>query len=118
MYVILYLRLFHKHVVRTKFSLYVFTFQNLERYLCTIPNTVNKSIIIVINILIYILLADAFLFVCLISAISRRSVFLLEETGGPRENHQPVASHCQTLSHNAVHLALIEILTHISGDSH
>ena len=35
------------------------------------------------------------------------------------ENHQPVASHWQTLSHNVVHLALIEIRTHnISGDRH
>jgi len=29
-----------------------------------------------------------------------------------RENHRPVASHRQTLSHNVVHLALIEIRTH------
>jgi hypothetical protein len=28
-----------------------------------------------------------------ISAISRRSVLLVEETGGPGENHLPVASH-------------------------
>ena len=43
------------------------------------------------------------LFVCLIvfnvtfnniSVISWRSVFLAEETGGPGESHQPVASHC------------------------
>jgi hypothetical protein len=42
------------------------------------------------------------LFVCLmvfnatfdnISAMSWRSVLEVEETGGPRENHQPVASH-------------------------
>jgi hypothetical protein len=31
-----------------------------------------------------------------------RSVLLVEETGGPRENHWPVASHWQTLSHNVV----------------
>jgi hypothetical protein len=30
------------------------------------------------------------------------SVLLVEETGGPRENHRPVASHLQTLSHNVV----------------
>ena len=64
------------------------------------------------------------LFVCLvvlsftfnnISVISCQSV-LLEETGGPGENHRPVASHWQILSHN-VHLALIEIRTHnICGD--
>jgi hypothetical protein len=35
------------------------------------------------------------------------------------ENHRPVASHWQILSHNVVHLALIEIRTHnISGDRH
>jgi hypothetical protein len=35
--------------------------------------------------------------------ISWWSVLLLaEETGVPRENHGPAASHCQTLSHNAV----------------
>ena len=51
--------------------------------------------------------------------ISWRSVSLVEETGGPEENHQTVASHRQTLSHNAVHLALIDIRTHnISGDRH
>ena len=27
------------------------------------------------------------------------SVLLVEETGGPRENHRPVASHRQTLYH-------------------
>jgi len=26
----------------------------------------------------------------------------MEETGVPRENHRPVASRCQTLSHNVV----------------
>jgi hypothetical protein len=36
---------------------------------------------------------------------------LVEETGGPGENHRPVASHWQTLSHNVVHLTLIEIRT-------
>ena len=34
-----------------------------------------------------------------ISVISWRSVLLVEETG---ENDRPVASHCQTLSHNVV----------------
>jgi len=52
-----------------------------------------------------------------ISVISLRSVLLVEETGGPGENHRPVASHWQTLSHNVVNLAVIEIRTHnISGD--
>ena len=46
-------------------------------------------------------------------------ILLEEETGGPGENHWPVASHWQTLSHNVVHLDLIEIRTHnISGDRH
>jgi hypothetical protein len=36
-----------------------------------------------------------------ISVISWRTV-LLEETGVPRENHHPVASHWRTLSHNVV----------------
>jgi hypothetical protein len=31
-----------------------------------------------------------------ISVISWRSVFFVGETGVPRENHRPVASHCQT----------------------
>ena len=54
-----------------------------------------------------------------ISIISWLSVLLVEETGEPGENHQPVASHRQTLSHYIVHLALIEIRTrNISGDSH
>jgi hypothetical protein len=34
-----------------------------------------------------------------ISVISWRSVLLMEEI---RENHRPVASHCQALSHNVV----------------
>ena len=37
-----------------------------------------------------------------ISVISWRSVLLVGETGVPGENHGPVASHCQTLSHNVV----------------
>jgi len=54
-----------------------------------------------------------------ISVISWRSVVLVEETGGPGENHRPVESNWQTLSHNVVHLVLIEIRAHnISGDRH
>ena len=37
-----------------------------------------------------------------ISTISWPSVLLVEETGVPGENHWPVASHWQTLSHNVV----------------
>ena len=52
-----------------------------------------------------------------ISVISWGSDLLVEETGGLGENHRPVASHRQTLSHNLVHRALIEIRTHnISSD--
>jgi len=36
-----------------------------------------------------------------ISVTSWRSVLLLEETGEPRENHRPVASYLQTLSHTS-----------------
>ena len=36
------------------------------------------------------------------SAVSWRSVLLVEETVVQGENHRPVASHCQTLSHNVV----------------
>ena len=35
-----------------------------------------------------------------ISVISWRSILLVEETGVPVENHQPAASHWQTLSYN------------------
>ena len=42
-----------------------------------------------------------------ISAISRQSVLLVEETGVTGENHRPAASHWQTLSH------LSGIRTHI-----
>ena len=53
-----------------------------------------------------------------ISVISWRSVLLVKETGEPGENHRPVVSHWQILSHNALHLALIEVRTrNISGDS-
>ena len=37
-----------------------------------------------------------------ISVILWQSVLLVEETGVHRENHQPVASHWQSLSHNVV----------------
>jgi hypothetical protein len=37
-----------------------------------------------------------------ISAISRRSVLLMEETVVPGENQRSAASHRQTLSHNVV----------------
>jgi len=37
-----------------------------------------------------------------ISAISWRSILLVEEIGVPGENHQPATGHRQTLSHNVV----------------
>jgi hypothetical protein len=37
-----------------------------------------------------------------ILAISCQSVLLVEETGVHRENHRPVTSHWQILSHNVV----------------
>jgi hypothetical protein len=44
-----------------------------------------------------------------ISVISWWSVLLVEEIGEPGENHRPVASHWQIVSHNVVHLPKIEI---------
>ena len=41
-----------------------------------------------------------------ISVISWRSVLLVEEAGVHGENPRPVARHCQTLSHNVIHLLL------------
>ena len=43
-----------------------------------------------------------FFFFNYISAILWRSYLLVEETRVPGENHRPVASHWQTLSHNVV----------------
>jgi len=37
-----------------------------------------------------------------ISVLSWRSIFVVEETGVPGENHRPVVSHWQTLSHNVL----------------
>jgi hypothetical protein len=54
-----------------------------------------------------------------ISAISWWSVLLVEEKGMPRENPALTCRKSLTnLSHNFVHLALIELRTHISGDRH
>jgi len=41
-----------------------------------------------------------------ISVILWHTVILVEETGGPGDNHRSAASHWQTLSHNVVHLAM------------
>jgi hypothetical protein len=56
-----------------------------------------------------------------ISVISWLSVLLVEETRVPEENHRPVGSHWQTLSHNVVSSTprLNGIRTHnLSGDRH
>jgi hypothetical protein len=56
-----------------------------------------------------------------ISVISWQSVLLVEETRKPGENHRSVASHWQTLSHNAVSSSprLSGVRTHnFSGDRH
>ena len=99
---------------------------NVIRVNCTICQNKNKkSSIFTCQVIIWKI---CFLFVCFmvlnatfnnISVIYWRLVVLVEETGEPRENHRPVASHWQTLSHNVVHLLLVEIWTHnISGDRH
>ena len=79
-------------------------------------------------LILHLLCLFVCLFVCLmvfnatfnnVSVISWGQFLLVEETRGPEENHRPVASHWQTLSHNVVHVALIEIRTHnFSGDMH
>jgi len=60
---------------------------------------------------------------CMVLITPLSTIFQLYRGGqfywGPRENQRHVASHWQTLSHNVVHLVLIEIRTHnISGDRH
>ena len=53
-----------------------------------------------------------------ITVIWWRSVLLVEETGVPRENHRPAASHWQIWSDNIVLLTLSGSRTHnISSDS-
>jgi hypothetical protein len=48
-----------------------------------------------------------------ISVISWRSILLIEETEVPGENHLPVVSLLQTLSHNVERLTMNGIRTHI-----
>jgi hypothetical protein len=51
-----------------------------------------------------------------ISVISWRLVPLVEETGVPRENNRPVASHWQTWSHNVVSSIYINKI-HVNADN-
>ena len=97
-----------------------FIFESIQNLLSTLISIFKKTFALLNRLCL--------LFACLmvfnttfnnISVISWSSVLLVEETGEPRENHWPVACHWQTLSHNVVHLALIDIRTHnISGDRH
>jgi hypothetical protein len=49
-----------------------------------------------------------------ISAISWRSVLLVEETGESWKKQRPVTSHWQLLPHKVVHLSLIEIPANVT----
>ena len=91
-------------------------FQNTQCFV--IVKHPHKHIINIVSIVKYIMKLEIPCFVCLmvfnatfnnISVISWWSVLLVLETGGPGENRQHVTSHWQTLLHNIVHLALIEI---------
>jgi hypothetical protein len=54
-----------------------------------------------------------------ISVLSDGQVLLVVETGGLGENQRSVASHGKTLSHNVVHLALVDnVRLSISGGKH
>jgi hypothetical protein len=78
---------------------------------CTILEMINSFMEIILNLKMVGLVWNWWCLMPLstyISAISWRSVLLMEETGVPGENHQPVVSHWQTLSHNVVDLALID----------
>jgi hypothetical protein len=84
------------------------TFNNVSDISFKLLNRKNTTACLLLKLILYN-----------ISVISWWSVLLVEETGGPGENHRPVTSHWQTLSHNVVHIALIAIRTHnISGDRH
>ena len=50
-----------------------------------------------------------------ISVISRQSVLLVEETGGPREKHRPALYHWQTLPHNVFILSCHRFETNLNS---
>jgi hypothetical protein len=110
------LSLFRFHPIWTKCStlwhiggpLQIFIYFILERDLEGCPNFKGRLFIF--------LMVDNATFKN-ISVILWPSVILVEETERPGDNHRPVASHWQFLSHNVLHQALIEIRNHnISGD--
>ena len=66
----------------------------------------------------YIDLISLFVWWCL-APLSTIFQYIMAVSFISEENHIPVTSHLQTLSHDVVHLALIKIRIHnISGDSH
>jgi hypothetical protein len=87
-----------------------------------LPDNVSGSLLICKIYFQSKLFKHIYLFVCLFvwwcltplstifQAILWRSVLMMEEIGLPGENHRPVASHWQTLSHNVVYPALIVIV--------
>jgi hypothetical protein len=50
-----------------------------------------------------------------ISVISRQSVLLVEETGGPREKHRPAVYHWQTLPHDVLILSCHRFETNLNS---
>ena len=100
-------------------NLRIYFLKSRVSYCCRLYMTCFKSFLffsIQICLFVYLMVLNGTF--SNISAISWLSVLLVEETGGPGENHRPVASHRQTLSYTAVHFTLIVIPTHISGDRH
>jgi hypothetical protein len=110
-----------KHHYLTVLNL-AFNYQ-LKKFICNLNDVPRymfpkyKSLLSFINKCLFVLFNTTF---NNISVISWRSVLSWRKPEDPEKtNHRPLASHWQTLSHNVVHLALIEIRTHnISGDRH
>ena len=83
--------LFQKRVMRTKLDIYVLNSFQLMVLLMVFNATFNN-----------------------ISVISWRPDLLVEETEVPEDNHRPVTSHGQTLSHNVVSSTPHSMLVSIS----